>query len=178
MKIIKTLLTTKQIRYFLAIIFLAIIDLTSKRITFAILDKKAVELGAANYFIKVTDFFNIVQVWNRGVSFGMFNNITYAQFILSFITIIIIVILIYWLNKAKDNLTCLALVFIIGGAFGNLVDRVKYGAVADFLDFHLFGYHWPAFNLADSFIFIGVCLLLLEEFLIFKKNVKKPNKIS
>ena len=64
-----------------------------------------------------------------------------------------------------------ALGFIIGGALGNSIDRAKNGAVADFLDFHLASYHWPAFNLADSFVFIGVMILLLEDFIF--KNSKK-----
>ena len=63
----------------------------------------------------------------------------------------------------------IAFSLIIGGALGNLIDRIRYKAVADFLDFHLFAYHWPAFNLADSLIFIGVAMLLFEELLI-KKN--------
>ena len=68
--------------------------------------------------------------------------------------------LIYWLWKEKNKTVQLALSFILGGALGNLADRFFYQGVVDFLDFHLGSYHWPAFNIADSFIFLGVLLLL------------------
>lgn len=110
--------------------------------------------------ITVLPFFNLVEVWNRGVSFGMFNNLVYGQWLLSALAIVITLFLLRWLWRTTDRLTAIAIALIIGGAVGNAIDRLRYGAVADYLDFHAFGYHWPAFNLTDSAVFIGVVSLL------------------
>ncbi len=111
--------------------------------------------------IEVLPFFNLVEVWNRGISFGMFNDLSYGQWLLSGMGIIISLFLLRWLLLTDSERTASALGMIIGGAIGNVIDRLRFGAVADYLDFHAFGYHWPAFNLTDSAIFIGVVLLLL-----------------
>lgn len=111
--------------------------------------------------IAVTPFFNFVKVWNHGISFGMFNNLAYGQWILSLVALMISVFLIPLLLRATSSFESLAYSLIIGGAVGNVIDRVIYGAVADYLDFHAFGYHWPAFNVTDSAIFVGVALLLI-----------------
>ncbi len=111
--------------------------------------------------ITVLPFFSLVEVWNRGVSFGMFNNMVYGQWLLSALAIVITLFLLRWLWRTTDRLTAVAIALIVGGAGGNTIDRLRYGAVADYLDFHAFGYHWPAFNLTDSAIFIGVFFLLL-----------------
>lgn len=113
--------------------------------------------------ITVTSFFNLVLVWNRGVSFGMFNNAgAYGPLILSGIAIAVVLGLLYWLRQAENKLTVMALGLVIGGALGNVIDRFRFGAVVDFLDFHIAGYHWPAFNVADAAICIGAVLLLLD----------------
>lgn len=111
--------------------------------------------------IEVTSFFNLVMVWNHGISFGMFSEhrLPYA---LIAVALVVITVLAFWLRKADDKLTAIGIGLVIGGAFGNIIDRVRFGAVADFLDFHAFGYHWPAFNLADSTIFIGVVVLCIQ----------------
>lgn len=148
----------------------AFLDLLTKRLTFVYLDNT--DLAAVtsnNNYIQVTSFFNLVNVWNHGVSFGMFSNFAYSQLLFSVIVATIIVVMLVWLYRTKKLHLTIAIAFIIGGAVGNLYDRIKYGAVADFLDFHAFGYHWPAFNLADSFVFIGVAILLIDDFF-FKKN--------
>lgn len=115
--------------------------------------------------IEVTGFFNLVMVWNRGVSFGLFSNdLSAGPWILSGIALVISGVLAIWLYKVTHTLLALALGVVIGGAIGNIVDRVRFGAVADFLDFHAFGYHWPAFNVADAGIVIGVALILVDGF--------------
>ncbi len=156
----------------LLIVFLAaVIDLLSKKMIFTILEDMAANNNIHNPQIEINSFFNLVRVRNNGVSFGMFHNFEYAQIVFSLIQIaIIIVLLILLYNNVKGYLT-IAFGLIIGGALGNLVDRIQYKAVADFLDFHLFIYHWPAFNLADSFVVIGVAILLFEELLIKNKKV-------
>lgn len=147
----------------------AILDLFSKQFIFAILERIAVSEEVTNPEIKVFDFFNLVYVWNRGVSFGMFNQLQHSQIIFSLIQSTILIILFIWLARNEKLHFTYALGLIIGGAFGNLFDRVKNGAVADFLDFHIASYHWPAFNLADSFVFIGVMILIFDD-LVFRKK--------
>ena len=110
--------------------------------------------------IEITSFFNIVEVWNPGVSFGM--GAALGPWVLTGLAVVISVALFIWLLRAETGLLQIALSLLIGGAVGNVIDRVRFGAVYDFLDFHAFGYHWPAFNLADTAIFIGVALLLLD----------------
>jgi signal peptidase II len=109
-------------------------------------------------FIEVTSFFNLVMVWNTGVSFGLFSQHNQPLILIAVASIIVIILLI-WLMKNDSKLVAIALGLVIGGAVGNIIDRFRYGAVADFLDVHIGGYHWPAFNIADSSIFIGVVLL-------------------
>lgn len=114
-------------------------------------------------FIELTPFFNLVMTWNRGVSFGIFNNDgPWNALALSALSVAIVIGLLVWLGKAQGRLISLALGAIIGGALGNVIDRVRWGAVADFLDVHAFGWHWPAFNLADSAITVGAILLILD----------------
>ena len=122
--------------------------------------------------IKILSFFSLVKVLNKGVSFGMFNQIENSEIIFSIIQGSIGFILLFWLFQVKKPYLAIALGLVIGGAFGNTIDRIKNGAVADFLDFHIQSYHWPAFNLADSAIFIGISILLFDEF-ILNKNFKK-----
>ena len=113
--------------------------------------------------IEVTGFFNLVMVWNRGVSFGLFANEAEAtRWVLIAVALAITAALVVWLRRADRGLLVVAIGLVIGGAVGNVIDRLQYGAVADFLDFHLLGYHWPAFNIADSAISIGVVLILIE----------------
>ena len=113
--------------------------------------------------ISVTPFFNLVLTWNKGVSFGMFNDQgDSGALILSAIAILITLVLIFWLTKAKTNITAIGLSAIIGGAIGNVIDRLTHGAVLDFLDFYVNNVHWPAFNAADSFITIGAITLIWE----------------
>lgn len=111
--------------------------------------------------IEITSFFNIVMVWNYGVSFGLFAGHR-KPLILTAISLAIVLVLLIWLARNHDRLTAWAIGIVIGGAIGNVIDRLRFGAVADFLDFHIGTYHWPAFNIADSAIFIGVVLLVLS----------------
>jgi signal peptidase II len=116
--------------------------------------------------IEVTGFFNIVEVWNRGVSFGLFaSDSPWTPYLLSALAIAISIVLIVWLRKAETTFLALALGFVIGGAIGNVFDRFIWGRVYDFLDFHAAGYHWPAFNVADAAISVGVALVLLDGFI-------------
>lgn len=111
----------------------------------------------------VWKFFNIVRAWNTGVSFSMFNSYgSLGTYILSAAALAIVAMLLFWLKSEKDKLLQVAIGLIIGGALGNVIDRLRLGAVFDFLDFHLGDSHWPAFNVADSCICIGATIIILQ----------------
>lgn len=119
------------------------------------------DLGAGP--IVVTSFFNLVLVWNRGISFGMLDGIgAITPWLLSGLAIGVVIGLLFWLKQNADPLVAVGLGMVIGGALGNVVDRVRYGAVVDFLDFHAAGFHWPAFNIADAGICVGAVLILVD----------------
>ena len=117
------------------------------------------------------DFFNVVKVWNSGVSFSMFSNHgKLGVVVLSLVAMTVCLFLLHWMWRETNRLKIVALGLIIGGAVGNVIDRVRYGAVLDFLDFHFKQYHWPAFNMADTFICIGACILIFLEIFNHKKG--------
>ena len=119
--------------------------------------------------VAVTPFFNLVSAWNTGVRFSMFDNLGGAGvYILSAFSLVVVGFLLYWLSREKTLLMQVSLGMVIGGAIGNVIDRVRIGAVFDFLDVHFGGYHWPAFNLADSFICIGAVLIICDGLLVRK----------
>ena len=127
--------------------------------------------------IEVTPFFNVVLVWNRGISFGMFSNESMAGvWILSLLALIIVGFLTNWLRKAESKRAAISLGLIIGGALGNVIDRAVHTAVLDFLDFYLGSFRWPAFNAADSFITVGAILLILDSLFHTGGNQSKLNK--
>lgn len=119
--------------------------------------------------VKVLPFLNLVRVLNDGVSFGMLGGVVPWWGLIAFAAVIVAWLLI-WLWKAPDRQTGAALGLIIGGALGNILDRLRYQAVPDFLDFHFGTYHWPSFNLADVAIFCGAALLLWDSFRAAKGN--------
>ena len=95
-------------------------------------------------YLLLTPFFNLVSVWNKGVSFSMFTSYSvYGPYLLSFLALAIIAVLISWFRKEKDQRIRLAISFVIGGALSNVSDRLLFGAVYDFLDFYFKTYHWP-----------------------------------
>jgi signal peptidase II len=112
--------------------------------------------------LQVTGFFNLVPVWNTGVSFGLLGDSSTSRWILVALALVIVVVLLVWLMRAGTGIVVFALVLDVGGALSNVIDRVLYGAVIDFVDIHAFGFHWPAFNIADMSIVIGTALLLYD----------------
>jgi signal peptidase II len=113
--------------------------------------------------IGVAPFFNLVLTGNRGVSIGLFNNGAAANIaIFTILAAVIVVGLLLWLRRAATWPLRLGIGLVIGGAIGNVVDRVMRGAVVDFLDFHIGEWHWFAFNLADAAICLGVVALLFD----------------
>jgi len=113
--------------------------------------------------IELLPFFNLVMVWNPGVSFGMFQSgSAWAPWILSALALVIVFVLVRWLAKAETRFIAAGLGFVIGGALGNVIDRMVWGKVADFFDVYIDTWHWPAFNIADAAIVIGAAILLLD----------------
>ena len=116
--------------------------------------------------LEVTPFFNMVLVHNRGAAFSFLSDAGGWQREFFIGIAVTASVWIAWLLRRHSSqlLFCLGLSLILGGAVGNVIDRVLYGAVRDFLDFHAFGYHWPAFNVADMGISCGAVLLIWDAF--------------
>jgi signal peptidase II len=116
---------------------------------------------------EVTGFFNLVLVYNRGAAFSFLAGAPGWQTSFFIAVALVAAAIVSWMlwRHSDRRLLCAGLALILGGALGNLWDRVAWGAVADFLDFHAFGWHWPAFNVADSAITVGAGILIAEGFL-------------
>lgn len=122
--------------------------------------------------VEITGFFNLVMVWNHGISFGMFNDgglgdvmgsgIDWSRWLLSGLAVVVSVVFAVWGWRVQRMLASWAFGLIIGGALGNVLDRLRFGAVADFFDVHVLGFHWPAFNIADAAIVIGAGLFMWD----------------
>lgn len=114
----------------------------------------------------ITSFFNLVMVYNKGAAFSFLaDQLGWQRYLFAGISAAASILIIWMLKRnASQRLFCWALALILGGAVGNLIDRIAYGHVVDFLDVHLYGWHWPAFNIADSAISIGAVLFILDEF--------------
>lgn len=126
--------------------------------------------------IELTSFLNFVMVWNEGISFGLFDNPDDFEsgqnmsIVFIGLALVVSILMIVWLALARGRMLAWALSLIVGGAIGNVIDRVRFGAVADFVDVHVSGMHWPAFNLADSAIAIGALLLVIDTMFSKEKN--------
>jgi len=146
--------------YFLLSLFIVLLDWATKLII-----HHALQLGDV---IAVLPFFNIVYVRNYGISFSMFSHA--GPLVLTLMACIISIGVCYCLIKTHSRLSKVCYALILGGAVGNIIDRVYLGSVIDFLDFYIGHWHWPAFNVADSAICIGVALLIYQS--VFMKEKK------
>lgn len=122
------------------------------------------KLGSQHAPVPVLPFFDVALVWNSGISFGLMAGKTQPLFFIA-LSLAIVAVLLRWLYKNRLPLVAIGLGMVVGGAIGNVIDRLRFGGVVDFLDFHVLGHHWPAFNIADSSIFIGVVVLCLSSML-------------
>lgn len=122
----------------------------------------------------IDNFLRFINVKNNGAGFSILQN---QREILIIFPIIIIIVCLYFLykNKDKSKLLICSFIFIIGGAIGNLIDRISNGFVIDFIDFNFGTYHYPSFNIADSFITVGAILLMIY-LLFFEKKINEKNK--
>lgn len=150
---------------FILVISTIIIDQTTKWI--------AVTNLTLHHPINVCPFFNLFLTYNKGVSFSLFSNSNpLTPFYLSLMGLILCSCIIYWIIKEKDFLIQMGLSYILGGAIGNIIDRIRLGYVVDFLDIYYKNNHWPAFNGADSFICLGAFIIFIRIF--FKKEEESP----
>jgi signal peptidase II len=116
--------------------------------------------------VEVLPFFDLVMVWNRGVSYGLFQAESAAGTLaLTLFQLTAVAVLTWWLLKSERRALVIGLGLVIGGALGNVIDRIRFGAVADFFHFHAGDYSFYVFNIADAAISIGVVLLLADAFL-------------
>ena len=120
--------------------------------------------------IFVYDFLNLTLNWNTGIAFGLLSSNANVLYHLVSALILLIIIYLIYLMAISDNSGKVIISLIIGGAVGNLYDRLTYFAVPDFIDFHIENYHWFTFNIADVFISLGIFGMILKEF-IFKKKI-------
>jgi len=120
--------------------------------------------------IFTSEYLNISLVWNQGIAFGLFSfSESYTYNILTILITLVVFIIFYMIIK-NDGFKKFSLIMIMGGALGNLYDRIFFSAVPDFFDFHVGNFHWFIFNIADIFITIGVIFMILFEFIDNNKN--------
>jgi signal peptidase II len=145
-------------RWFAAAAAIVVVDQLSKAAVLAMLPP--------GNRIELTPFFNLVLVFNKGAAFSFLADAPGWQTWLfaAFAVVAAAVVSFLILRNYNKILFCTGLTLILGGAVGNLIDRLRFGHVVDFLDFHAAGWHWPAFNVADSGITVGALLLILESF--------------
>ncbi|MEM0906286.1 MAG: signal peptidase II [Pseudomonadota bacterium] len=123
--------------------------------------------------LRVLPFMNITLVYNRGISYGLFQTEGVGRWVLVAVTAGAAIALGIWMWRAVRPVVRLALAMIVGGALGNLVDRVAYGAVVDFVQLHAAGWSWYVFNIADAAIVLGVVLLVIDGFLPVRARQKE-----
>ena len=173
----------KILKYLFIIIGIVLLDQISKGVLLYLITGGLPVVGSAWEIVpfpylmtQVCNFFNIVFTWNPGASFSMLRAVgEAAPIIIIVVTGFIIGFIGYYLFKKARYYERLPLALIVGGALGNLVDRIRFGAVIDFLDFHIGGWHWPAFNVADICIVVGVGLFVLNWYIARRRcleNVK------
>ncbi|TCT06005.1 signal peptidase II [Aquabacter spiritensis] len=126
---------------------------------------------------RVTPFLDFVYLWNTGISYGLFPQGDAGRWVLLIIKLAAALLFAAWLARTDRRLEALALGLLIGGAIGNAVDRLVYGAVFDFISFHAFGYHWYVFNIADVAVVVGVVLLLYDA-LFVRASKTPPSDVS
>ena len=173
----------KILRYLAIILGVVLLDQITKGILLYLITGTVPLMGPAWEIVpvpylmtQVCNFFNIVFTWNPGASFSILRAVgEAAPIIIILATGFIIGFIGYYLFKRAHSYERLPLALIFGGALGNLIDRIRFGAVVDFLDFHIGGWHWPAFNVADVCIVVGVGLFVLNWYLARRRcleNVK------
>jgi len=126
---------------------------------------------AINSSYKINSFIDIVNIKNKGIAFGLFSEII-SSWIISIVVIVIILFLIMWFFKSDILFEKLGLLIVIAGALGNLIDRLIFNQVTDFIYFNYDHYYWPAFNFADVFISFGIITLIIAAYMKYRYDKK------
>ena len=154
----------KNIFYFFLILFIFILDRISKLWIISIFNSEN------NLEIKVSSFINLNLIWNKGIAFGLFSYGEKFEYNLLTCLIIMIIAIVFWMIIKTKGFEKYGFLMILGGALGNIFDRLYYSAVPDFIDIYYKNFHWFVFNVADIFITVGVLMLIINEITI--KNHK------
>jgi len=154
----------KNIFYFFFTLFIFIIDRVSKLWIISIFNSEN------NLEIKISSFINLNLIWNKGIAFGLFSYGEKFEYNLLTGLIIMIIAIVFWMIIKTKGLEKYGFLMILGGALGNIFDRLYYSAVPDFIDIYYKNFHWFVFNVADIFITVGVLMLIINEITI--KNHK------
>ena len=144
----------------LIVLFLFILDILTKKFVFNTID--------LNNFVTLTFFLDLTHIHNFGISFGLFSGML-SPWVFIFIALIVTGFIFYMMILAKNSIEKWGLIFIITGAISNIFDRLMNGYVIDFIYFHFRDFYWPAFNFADIYISIGICIILFQ----FLKDLNK-----
>jgi signal peptidase II len=140
---------------------------------------KWVVLGrfAPGEHLQLTDFFNLVLVFNRGAAFSFLSDAQGWQtpVLIIFALAAAVIVSVLLARSPGRRLFCAGLALILGGALGNVIDRLRFGHVVDFIDLHAGSWHWPAFNVADSAITVGAALLILDGFMHHERRARAPS---
>jgi len=154
----------KNIFYFFLVLLIFILDRISKLWIISIFNSEN------NLEIKISSFINLNLIWNKGIAFGLFSYGEKFEYNLLTGLIIIISAIVFWMIIKTKGLEKFGFLMILGGALGNIFDRLYYSAVPDFIDIYYKNFHWFVFNVADIFITVGVLMLIINEITI--KNHK------
>ena len=147
----------KNIFYFFFILFIFILDRVSKLWIISIFNSEN------NLEIKISSFINLNLIWNKGIAFGLFSYGEKFEYNLLTGLIIMIISIVFWMIIKTKGLEKYGFLMILGGALGNIFDRLYYSAVPDFIDIYYKNFHWFVFNVADIFITVGVLMLIINE---------------
>tara|TARA_B110000014_G_C20023259_1_gene530985 strand:+ start:121 stop:576 length:456 start_codon:yes stop_codon:yes gene_type:complete len=148
----------------LILIFIVFLDLISKYFV-----SKNLLL---NKSYEILNFFNLVNIHNKGISFGLFDKV-FSSFFILLIVGVSIIILFYWYFISNKKIEKLGLIFVLAGALGNFIDRLINGYVIDFISIHHRNFYWPAFNIADISISVGVAILIISTYLSYKYSLRE-----
>ena len=150
----------------LILILLIFLDYLSKKIIFHFIE--------LNKLISLVFFIDITHIHNYGIAFGLFAGVLPLWFIV-LLGIIVIIFLLFWIIKTSNKFEKWGILFIIAGAISNIGDRLINNYVLDFIFFHYQEHYWPAFNFADVYISVGILIIIIESFKIFKTRLKDNN---
>ena len=158
--------------FFINLLIIIIIFSLDRISKFYVIFKSETNLSSSLFTSK---FLNINLIWNDGIAFGLFSfNESFLYNLITAIIIMVIIIILKMINNS-NGLSKYSLLMILGGALGNVYDRIMYNSVPDFIDFHINNFHWFVFNVADIFITVGVIIMIMTEFFNRKKIDNENN---